>query len=497
MKVLLLNPPFKTEYGRYCRSSRSPAIKKSGTLYYPLWLAYATGVLEDAGHEVKLIDACAYRYNRVTTYELVQKFYPDLIVVNTSTPSILNDIEIAAQLKRLLPESFVALVGTHPTALPEETLRHNSKVDAVARGEYDYTLKDLANALEEGKNLKEIKGISYREAAAIIHTPSRDNIENLDALPFVSKVYKKHLDVHRYFFSAAQYPMVMVITGRGCPFKCFFCLYPQVFHGRRYRLRSPENIVDEFAYIVRELPAVKEIGIEDDTFTANVQRVAKICRLLIDEGIHKKVSWWANVRADLDLETMDLMKKAGCRLLIAGFESGVQEILDRMHKNLRIEKSLQFVKNAKKAKLLIHGCFMVGNPGETKETMRKTLDFAMRLNVDTAQFFPMIAYPGTEAYEWARQNGFLRNVSYQQWLTKEGLYTTVIDGESLSAQDLVNFCDYARRRYYLRFRYILYKIRQCLSHYREARRTLISLKTFVKYLFRGGRAKGDFEQGTR
>jgi len=482
MKVLLLNPPFKTKYGRYSRTSRSPAITKGGTLYYPFWLAYAAGVLEKAGHEVKLIDSCAYRYDRKKTYEIAKEFRPELIVLDTSTPSIYSDVEVGADLKEIFPKSFVVLVGTHPSALPEETLKLNKKIDAVARGEYDYTVRDLADTLEKKEDIKKVKGITYRKGEKIFHNPNREFIKNIDELPFVSSVYKKHLDPKKYFFSAAQYPMIMIISGRGCPFRCFFCVYPQTFHGRRYRLRSAENVVDEFEHIIENFPEVKEVGIEDDTFTANIKRAREICQLLINRRLHRKIKWWANVRVNLDLDTMKLMKEAGCRLVIAGFESGVQKILDNMRKGITVEQSFEFAKNAKKAGLLVHGCFMVGNPGETWRTMQETLDFAIKLNIDTAQFFPMIPYPGTEAYKWAKDNSFLKNISFNQWLTEDGLHNTVINPEGLSAQDLVKFCDYARRKYYLRYSYVSYKLRQCLSDYQEAKRTLKSLKSFFRYL---------------
>jgi len=176
------------------------------------------------------------------------------------------------------------------------------------------------------------------------------------------------------------------------------------------------------------------------------------------------------------------MKEAGCRLIIPGFESGVQQILNNMKKGITIEQSFEFAKNANKAGLLVHGCFMVGNPGETWKTMHETLKFAAKLNLDTAQFFPMIPYPGTEAYDWATKNAFLKSLSFDKWLTEDGLHNTIIDIEGLSADDLTGFCDYARRRYYLRPRYFLYKLKQFFSNYQEAKRTWKSLKIFFKHL---------------
>lgn len=484
MKILLLNPPFKTELGRFSRSSRSPAIAKSGTLYYPIWLAYATGVLEKAGHEVKLIDACAYKYDRPKTIELALKFQPRLIVIDTSTPSIYNDIEIGALLKDALPKSVIVLVGTHPSALAVETLQLNKKIDAIAHGEYDYTLRDLASALSHEVGMEGIAGIIYRQGEAIIKNQNRPFIENLDDLPFVSAVYKKHLDVRKYFFSAGLYPMVMTMAGRGCPHRCFFCVYPQTFHGRCYRLRSADNVTAEFEYIIKDMPEIKAIGIEDDTFTSDIGRARRICELLIKKGTAQRISWWANVRVDLDFETMKLLKAAGCRIVIPGFESGSQEILDNMKKGIKLEQSLAFARNAKKAGLLVHGCFMVGNPGETRRTMLETLKFAIKLRLDTAQFFPLIPYPGTEAYAWSKAGGFLKETGYDKWLTTEGYHKALVGSANLTAAEITAFCDYARRKYYLRPGYIWYKLKQCLFSGAEARRTFRSLKTFAKYLLK-------------
>jgi radical SAM superfamily enzyme YgiQ (UPF0313 family) len=276
----------------------------------------------------------------------------------------------------------------------------------------------------------------------------------------------------------------MIMTGRGCPFRCFFCNYPQVFYGRKYRLRSPENVVAEFEYIIENFPGVKEIGIEDDTFSADLDRAKKICSLLIERGINKKIRWWANTRVNLDLDTMKLMKAAGCRLVIPGYESGVQQILNNIHKGTTIEQSVEFAKNAKKAGLLVHGCFMLGLPGETEETIRKTIDFAKKLNPDTAQFFPLIVYPGTEAYEWAKRNNYLTTNDFSKWLTEEGLHNTVIQLPGLSPEDLVRYCDQARREFYFRPSYILYKIKQSLLHPTEAWRNIRSFKNLIKHLLR-------------
>ena len=484
MRVLLINPPFKPEHGRFSRSSRSPAVAKSGTLYYPFWLAYATGVLEKEGFEARLIDAPAAGSTAAAVLHQARAFAPGLAVLDTSTPSIMSDVRFAAALKAAQPETFILLVGTHPSALPTETLNLERSIDGVAIGEYDYTVRDLARALKTGGDLRGVEGMALREREQVVFTAPRPFIDDLDEIPFVSSVYQKHLHYRHYFESMARHPMVMIISGRGCPFRCFFCVYPQVFHGHKYRLRSPENVVAEFAYILENFPEVQEIGIEDDTFTANLNRVREICRLLIKEGIHRRVKWWANARVNLDLETMRLMKEAGCRLLIPGFESGDQAILNNMGKAITLEQSRQYVADAKKAGLLVHGCFMVGNPGETRETMEATLNFAKELDLDTAQFYPLIPYPGTRAYKWAREQGCLKTENYEEWLTPEGLHNTVISLPGITDQELVQFCDYARRAFYLRPRYLGRKFVQSLANWQEAKRNIMSFRHLCKYLFK-------------
>lgn len=484
MKIVLLNPPFKPECGKFSRASRSPAITKSGTLYYPIWLSYACGLLEKNGHKVCLIDSCATQSNLEDTLEKIKAFKPGLVVVDTSTPSINSDIQCVDAIKNMDSSIFICLVGTHPTVLVDEVLDMSYNIDAIARHEYDVTLVDLVSALENNRSLLEVKGISYKENNEHIHNENREYIQNLDEIPFVSSVYKKHLDRNNYFFAAGEFPMVMIMTGRGCPSRCFFCVYPQTFHGHGYRLRSAQNVVDEFEYIIKEMPDVKSIGIEDDTFTANQERTREICRLIIERGINKKINWWANTRVNLSYETMVMMKKAGCRLIIPGFESGDQEILNNIRKGIKIEQSRLFMQNARKAGLLVHGCFMVGNKGETKASMQKTLELALELSPDTAQFFPLIPYPGTEAYKWAKENGYLKDLKFDQWLTKEGLHECVLNLPELSSEDLVKFCDNARKKYYLRTKYIFYKFRQCMFSAEERKRTMKSFKQFAKFLLK-------------
>ncbi|HPG29685.1 MAG TPA: radical SAM protein [bacterium] len=479
MKIAFLNPPF---YKHFSRSQRSPAVTKGGTLYYPIWLAYAAGVSDKSGFETLLMDSAAKNQSVDDMLAELKKFRPDIIVIDSSTPSIFNDMNIAAIIKPEISNVCIVLVGTHPSALPEQTLASAPAVDVICIGEYDYTVRDLAFEINKKSSFKNVKGICFRENGKIIVNERRELIENLDEIPFAAYVYKKYLNVKEYYFAAADYPMAMIITGRGCPFKCFFCVYPQTFHSRRYRLRTPESVAEEFEYIKNELPDVKEVAIEDDTFTANRPRTHKICELLIKNN--NKLKWYANVRADLDFETMQIMKSAGCRLLIVGFESGSNEVLKNMHKGISKEASLKFMSNAKKAGLLVHGCMMIGNPGETERTMNESYEFSRQLDCDSFQFYPLYVYPGTEAYDWAKTNGYLLTEDFKQWLTPTGEHNCVISLPGLPRDRIVEFCNTAYRRYHLNPRYILKKLFQFIAAPSEGKRTARSAFKFFKSFFR-------------
>ncbi len=485
MKILMLNPAFK---GKYSRSSRSPAVTKGGTIYFPLWLAYATGVLEQAGHEVRLVDAPARGLSREDTLGIAKKFKPELSVLDTSTGSIYSDAETAAEIKEKTG-CFTALVGTHPSALPEETMGLSPSIDAVARHEYDYTLRSLAEELEKKKpKLEGVEGLTFRQKKGkqefrLVHNKNRKLIEKLDELPFVSGVYKRHLNIRDYFYSANLYPEITIVTGRGCPYRCKFCVLPQVMNGRAYRYRSVGNVIEELEYIKNEFPDVKEVFMEDDTLTANRQRVRELCSELVKRKLN--IAWSCNARADVDLETLQAMKKAGCRLLCVGIESGNQKVLNEISKGTTVAGIRQFMKDAKKAGILVHGCFMLGNQGDTKETIKETIKFAKELNPDTAQFFPIMVYPGTETYEWAKKNGFLVSENFSDWLNASGMHNCMVSRPELTNRELVGLCDAARRQFYLRPKYIAKKAVQAVSQPAEARRIVKSGKTFFKYLVKG------------
>jgi radical SAM superfamily enzyme YgiQ (UPF0313 family) len=490
MKILALNPPFLPKFSR---ESRSPAVAKSGTLYYPMWLAYAAGWCEKSGHDVRLMDAAAQNQTLEQVVAAAQEFGPALAVLDTSTPSIYSDIETARALKAALPSLFTVLVGVHVSALPLETLGIAKEVDAVAFGEYDATVAGLAAVLEkEGRRdeaLRSVAGLAFRASSGeAVKNAGRPYLQNLDDLPYVSSVYKKHLDISPYFYGHSRYPLIVLVTGRGCPFQCSYCVIPQTMMGHAYRKRSVASIVGEFRYIAEHFPQVREIMIEDDTLTADKARCREFSGALVAAGLNR-IPWSANSRADVDFETLAAMKRAGCRLVCVGFESGDQQILDNIRKSLTLDKIRRFAKDARRAGILVHGCFMVGNRGETPATLEKTLAFALEINPDTAQFFPIMVYPGTSDYRYFMEQGWIVTEDFRRWLTDDGLHSSVVTRPDMTYETLVAFCDRARRRFYLRPQYLFAKGLQVLAHPGEARRVLKAGRTLFRYLLRPSLAK--------
>ena len=478
MRIYLLNPPF---FPNFVRCGRwQGVVARSKTLYYPLWLSYATGVLEERYKEVKLVDAPALGWDKEKVVQDVEKFVPDLVVVDSNFSSLSNDINVAASLKEHTGAKTV-LVGPPASQFPERIL--NDDVDIVARFEYDFTLKDIAEALENGNGFKEIKGIAYKEKGKIIHNLNREftSSEDLDKISFVSKIYKKHLSVRDYFLGQTLYPVVQVFTGRGCPNQCTFCSWPETLMGRKYRVRGVENVVDEFEYIANELPEVNEIFIEDDTFTISKKRIKEICEEIKRRKLD--ITWSCNARANLDYETMKVMKEAGCRLLDVGYESGSDEILKNIKKGLTTDESRRFTKDAKKAGLMILADFMFGMPGETKETAEKTIRFVKEIKPNFVQFAVATPIPGTEFYNYVKENGFLLVDDLEESLDEEGFQKCIVSYPEFTKEDIENYVDRALKEYYLSPFYILIAVRNILRRngLHELKGMFMSAKVFLKY----------------
>ena len=483
MKVYLLNPPYLPHFGR---GARWQDTGRGGTLYYPIWLSYAAGVVEQE-YKTRLVDAVTRNWSRENVVEDIKKFKPDLIVVDSSFPSLNNDIKVAESIKEDYSDTVkIVLVGPPSSQFSEEILKSEG-INLVARWEYDFTLKEIAEAIEKNRDFKNINGISYKENGEIIHNKDREftSSEDLDNIPFVSKVYKKHLNTEEYYLSQSLYPEVQIFTGRGCPNQCTFCAWPQTLMGRKYRVRSIENVADEFEWIQNNLPEVKEIFIEDDTFTINKKRIR-----VFSEEIKRRdldITWACNARATLDYETMKEMKKANCRLLIVGYESGSDEILKNIKKGITLGQIKQFAKEARKAGLLVHGDFIIGLPGETKETIELTRKLIKETKPDILQVSVASPFPGTEFYNWCREKGYLLTDDPNEYLDEQGHQKAIISYPELTNEEMVNEVDEILKRYYISLNYIPLAFRQVFRRngFGEFRRLWHSVKMFRGYI--GGR----------
>jgi radical SAM superfamily enzyme YgiQ (UPF0313 family) len=476
MKVLFLNPAFG--HG-FCKSARWFAKSRGRVQRHPDYLCQAIAVLEEVGHECRFIDGAARDLSPEETLAGVVAFQPEMTVIQATTPSIYSDLGYARMCKEAVGDGLLTvMVGAHVSAEPDYTL-HKSEgcLDVVARGEYDYTLRDLA----AGRSISEVEAVSYVADGRVVHNPARPFIENLDELPFPAW---HHIDPYDYPDAGKLYPFITLLGGRGCGGRCTFCLFPQVMYGQRYRARSPERVVDEMAYDLRLFPFLEEIMFEDDTLTLrpHLPRLRAICEEILRRGI--KIPWSANARADLrDIQTLRLMKRAGCRMLCVGFEFGNQQILNKVRKGIQLEHMREFAELAREAGIRVHGCFMIGGPGETRETAYQTIAFARRLPIDTAQFSGVCAYPGTEYYDWARENGYLVPQDWPQWVDENLEQRAIINLPQLSVDEINELVDQGLREFYLRPRQMWRMLRNIRS-WADVKAKWHGLMSFADYFGR-------------
>src|SRR5579859_4215888 len=343
-------------------------------------------------------------------------------------------------------------------------------IDFIVRKEFDCALKEFA----QGKPLQEILGISYRKNGAVVHNPDRPQITDLDVLPDVTDVYKRDLDPRRYNVPFLLYPFVSLYTTRGCPAQCTFCLWPQTLSGHPWRTRSSDNVAREMAQAKEYWPWVKEFFFDDDTFNIQKARTIDLCSKLKP----LKLTWSCTSRVTTDYDTLKAMRDAGCRLLITGFESGNQQILKNIKKGATIERARQFAKDAHKLGLVIHGDFIIGLPGETRETIQQSIDFAKELDVETIQVSLAHAYPGTELYDWAMANNFVARGN--KMLDDAGHQLAQLQYPNISAEEMLDAVHRFYDEYYFRPKAIYRILRKSLFNSVERKRLYKEAKAFLK-----------------
>ena len=464
LKTLFLNPPSFENFDGGAGLPRWPATREIESYWYPVWLAYPAGMLEGA----RLLDAPPHYISAEQTIEIAKDY--EFLVLFTSTPGFPGDIGLSKAIKAANPKIKIAFVGPHVSVLPEKSLRDCPAIDFVARKEFDYAVVDYA----KGKPLEEIAGVSFLKDDKVVHNPDAPQIQDLDALPHVTEVYKRDLDVSRYNVPFLLHPYVSLYTTRGCPAQCTFCLWPQTLSGHPWRKRSTDDVAAEMSKVKHYWPEVKEIFIDDDTLNIQKARTIELCCKLKPLGM----TWSCTSRVTTDFETLKAMKEAGCRLLIVGYESGDQQILKNIKKGATIERARQFTKDCHKLGLVIHGDFIMGLPGETRETINNTIKFAKELDVETIQVSVAHAYPGTELYDYAVKNGFI--VGDNKMVDEGGHQLAHIEYPGLPADEILSAVHRFYDEYYFRPKAVFRILRKAAFDSNDRRRLYREAKTFLK-----------------
>jgi hopanoid biosynthesis associated radical SAM protein HpnJ len=356
------------------------------------------------------------------------------------------------------------------SVLPEKSLRDCPEIDFVCRKEFDYQVVDYA----KGKPLADIPGVSFLKDGKVVHNPDAPQIQDLDALPHVTEVYKRDLDVTRYNVPFLLNPFVSLYTTRGCPAQCTFCLWPQTLSGHPWRKRSSDDVASEMVKAKQLWPNVKEFFFDDDTFNIQKARTIELCTKLKPLGL----TWSCTSRVTTDFETLKAMKEAGCRLLIVGYESGDQQILKNIKKGATVERARQFTKDCHKLGLVVHGDFILGLPGETHETINNTIAFAKELDVETIQVSVAHAYPGTELYDYAVKNGFM--VGDNKMVDEGGHQLAQIQYPGLPADDIMSAVHRFYDEYYFRPKAVYRILRKAVFDSNDRKRLYKEAKSFLK-----------------
>jgi hopanoid biosynthesis associated radical SAM protein HpnJ len=451
--------------------SRYQAKREVKSFWFPTWLAQPAALVPES----RLVDAPAADLSVDQCRDIARAF--DLVIMHTSTPSFPTDAKFAELLKQDNPRLLIGLVGAKTMLDPEGSLKATQALDFVCREEFDYTCKEVA----EGLPLADITGLSYRAPdGRIVHNPPRAMIENMDDLPFVSPVYKRDLDIAHYFIGYLKHPYVSFYTGRGCRSKCTFCLWPQTVGGHRYRVRSADSVIREVQWIKENMPEVREIMFDDDTFTdsSNLPRVEAIARGMGRLGM----TWSCNAKANVPFDTLKVMKENGLRLLLVGYESGDDQILHNIKKGLRTDIARRFTEDCRKLGIMIHGTFILGLPGETTETIQKTIQFAKDINPHTIQVSLAAPYPGTTLYKQAIENGWLEENHAVNLVNAKGVQLAAIGYPHLSREEIFHSMEEFYKRFYFRPGKIWEIVREMLTSWDMMKRRLREGVEFFRFL---------------
>jgi hopanoid biosynthesis associated radical SAM protein HpnJ len=416
--------------------SRYQAKREIRSFWFPTWLAQPAALVKNS----KLVDAPPHRLALADILPSARDY--DLVVAHTSTPSFASDVKAVEALKSVNPRLKAGLIGAKVAVEANQSLASAPMVDFVARNEFDLTIKEVA----EGRPWREIKGLSYRNAdGVLVHNDDRIVLEDMDQLPFVTPVYKRDLEIESYFIGYLKHPYISLYTGRGCKSRCTFCLWPQTVGGHRYRTRSVGHVIDEIRWAKAAFPQVKEFFFDDDTFTDDLPRAEAIARELGKLG----VTWSCNAKANVPRASLKVLRDNGLRLLLVGYESGNQQILHNIKKGMLVDVARRFTKDCHDLGITIHGTFILGLPGETRETIEQTIRFATEINPHTIQVSLAAPYPGTFLYDQAVREGWL-DAENAELVDDSGVQVAPLHYPHLSHSEIFESVETFYRRFYFR-----------------------------------------------
>lgn len=468
LRTLFLQAPSFDGYdgGAGARYQMKREVK---SFWYPTWLAQPAAMVEGS----KLIDAPAHDQSwDDIKHEMDER---DLVILHTSTPSFRQDVHTAELIKERNPRIKIGFIGAKAAVESTKVLETSTAIDFVARNEFDFTIVDVAN----GMPLREVEGISWRDDdGAIIHNKDRKVIEDMDSLPFVSPIYKRDLQMEKYFGGYLLHPYVSFYTGRGCKSRCTFCLWPQTVGGHNYRTRSIGHVIEEVKYVMEAFPQNKEIFFDDDTLTDNLPRVEELAIELGKLG----VTWSCNAKANVPYKTLKILKDNGLRLLLVGYESGNQQILHNIKKGLRVDVARQFTKDCHALGIVIHGTFILGLPGETEETIEETINYAKEIDPHTIQVSLAAPYPGTFLYKQAVENNWFDGGDHL--LTDGGTQIAQLSYPHLPSALIFDKVEEFYKRFYFRPSKIWDIVREMLTDWQMMKRRLREGVEFFDFLRR-------------
>jgi len=416
--------------------SRYQAKREIKSFWYPTWLAQPAALVEKS----KLVDAPPHKQTLNDVLPMAKDH--DLLVLHTSAPSFASDVKTAEAMKAANPNLKVGMIGAKVAVDADGSMIKAPVIDFCARNEFDFTIKEVA----DDHDWSTIKGLSYRNSqGVIVHNADRAMLENMDDLPFVTPVYKRDLKMENYFIGYLKHPYISIYTGRGCKSRCTFCLWPQTVGGHRYRTRSVGHVIEEIRWAMKAFPQTKEFFFDDDTFTDDLPRAEAIAKELGKLG----VTWSCNAKANVPRETLKVLKDGGLRLLLVGYESGNQQILHNIKKGMRVEVAEKFTKDCHELGIAIHGTFILGLPGETKETIQQTVAWAAKINPHTIQVSLAAPYPGTFLYDQALKNGWL-DADNAELVDENGIQIAPLHYPHLSHDEIFSSVETFYKAFYFR-----------------------------------------------